>query len=73
MSQHSLVECKVILQVKAELDACKVRDIQRTSSYKVWCPIHQLKNHALTDLQNLFEDHRIHDPNPLLSDPPTPR
>uniref|UniRef100_A0A0E0IGR7 Uncharacterized protein n=1 Tax=Oryza nivara TaxID=4536 RepID=A0A0E0IGR7_ORYNI len=30
-SQHSLVECRVILNVKAELDACKDRDLAHIS------------------------------------------
>uniref|UniRef100_A0A0E0JH21 Retrotransposon protein-like n=1 Tax=Oryza punctata TaxID=4537 RepID=A0A0E0JH21_ORYPU len=47
-SLHSLVECKVLLHVKAKLDACKEQDIQHTSPYKVWSPIHKSKSHPLT-------------------------
>lgn len=47
-SNHSLMDCKVVHQVNAELEACKDRDIQRTAPIKSWCPIRKSKGHALS-------------------------
>uniref|UniRef100_A0A0E0MI45 Uncharacterized protein n=1 Tax=Oryza punctata TaxID=4537 RepID=A0A0E0MI45_ORYPU len=56
-SKHALEDCKVVLQVRAELDACKNQDIQRASPRKaVWCPIHKSSVHTLTEWNENVED-----------------
>uniref|UniRef100_A0A0E0JN18 Uncharacterized protein n=1 Tax=Oryza punctata TaxID=4537 RepID=A0A0E0JN18_ORYPU len=51
------VECKVLLHVKAELDACKERDIQLTSPYK------EPQDHVITFIdkssRKLFVPHHL--------------
>nr|ABF96190.1 retrotransposon protein, putative, Ty3-gypsy subclass [Oryza sativa Japonica Group] len=47
--KHTLQDCWVFLNVRAEIRACKERGIQRTSPTRdVYCPIHKTKNHDLS-------------------------
>nr|CAJ86273.1 H0901F07.10 [Oryza sativa] len=47
--KHTLQDCWVFLNVRAEIRACKERGIQRTSLTRdVYCPIHKTKNHDLS-------------------------
>ncbi len=51
--KHTLQDCWVFLNVRAEIRACKERGIQRTSPTRdVYCPIHKTKN-----LQSLSRRH----------------
>nr|AAX96846.1 retrotransposon protein, putative, Ty3-gypsy sub-class [Oryza sativa Japonica Group]ABA92760.1 retrotransposon protein, putative, Ty3-gypsy subclass [Oryza sativa Japonica Group] len=46
--KHTPQACWVLLNVHAEIRACKERGIQRTSPTRdVYCPIHKTKNHDL--------------------------
>nr|AAL31060.1 putative gag-pol precursor [Oryza sativa Japonica Group]AAP54365.1 retrotransposon protein, putative, Ty3-gypsy subclass [Oryza sativa Japonica Group] len=47
--KHTLQDCWVFLNVRAEIRTCKERGIQRTSPTRdVYCPIHKTKNHDLS-------------------------
>nr|AAT77312.1 putative polyprotein [Oryza sativa Japonica Group]AAT77333.1 putative polyprotein [Oryza sativa Japonica Group] len=53
--KHTLQDCWVFINVRAEIRACKERGIQRISPTRdVYCPIHKTKNHDLSSCKVLL-------------------
>nr|AAP52380.2 retrotransposon protein, putative, Ty3-gypsy subclass [Oryza sativa Japonica Group] len=53
--KHTLQDCWVFVNVRAEIRACKERGIRRTSPTRdVYCPIHKTKNHDLSSCKVLL-------------------